>query len=179
MTQPNASNLNFVAGQTVPNRVIVKVGATGQVSFFNAAGGVDVIADVGGWFTDTSSAVGGSQFVGMTPIRILDTRDGTGGFRTPLGPQESLALQVGGVLGVPAAASAVVANVTVTGTTAGSYLTAWPDGSPQPLASDLNWTAGITVPNLGVVKLGPNGKLDLYNAAGSTDVILDVVGYYH
>jgi hypothetical protein len=29
-----------------------------------------------------------------------------------------------------------------------------------------------------VVKLGPNGKLDVFNAAGSTDVILDVVGYY-
>jgi hypothetical protein len=72
----------------------------------------------------------------------------------------------------------VVANITVTDTTAGSYLTAWPDGDSRPSASDLNWVQGLTIPNLVVVKLGPNGRLDLYNAAGSTDVILDVVGYY-
>jgi len=66
----------------------------------------------------------------------------------------------------------------VTGTTGASYLTAWPDGANRPTASDLNWVAHQTVPNLVVVKLGANGKLDLYNAAGATDVILDVVGYY-
>ena len=61
---------------------------------------------------------------------------------------------------VPPTARAVVANVTATDTTAPSYLTAWPDQAPQPLASDLNWTAGQTVPNLMVVELGANGKLD-------------------
>jgi len=160
---------------------------------FNAAGSTDVILDVVGytivrlrgtatspfgWFTDSGSAASGSQFVGMTPTRILDTAMARR-IQDALGPHGSIPLPLGGVAGIPADASAVVANVTVTGTTAGSYLTAWPDGSPQPLASDLNWTAGITVPNLVVVKLGPNGKLDLYNAVGSTDVILDVVGYYH
>jgi len=176
--RPTASNLNFVAGQTVPNRVIVKVGSTGKVSFYNPAGSVDVIADVGGWFTDSSSTIGGNQFVGLTPTRILDTRDGTGGFGSPLGAGSCIALQVGGFAGIPADASAVVANVTVTGTTGASYLTAWPDGANRPTASDLNWVAHQTVPNLVVAKLGANGKLDLYNAAGVTDVILDVVGYY-
>ena len=36
--------------------------------------------------------------------------------------------------------TAVVANITVTNTTAPSFLTAWTDGPAQPLASDLNWT---------------------------------------
>ena len=48
--RPNASSLNFVAGQTIPNLVIAKVGAGGKVSFFNPAGTVDVIADVVGWY---------------------------------------------------------------------------------------------------------------------------------
>jgi hypothetical protein len=73
---------------------------------------------------------------------------------------------------------AVVINVTVTNPSAPSYLTAWPDGASRPVASDLNYAAGQTVPNLVVVKLGPTGSIDLYNAAGTADVIVDVVGWY-
>lgn len=181
---PTASNLNFVAGQTVPNRVIVKVGTNAQtstggwVSFYNALGSVNVIADVVGWFTDGTTAAGGSTFVGVTPARILDTRTALN-----LGPGATLILPVAGQGGVPAmnatvAPTAVVLNVTVTNPTAASYLTAWPDGATQPLASDLNYLAGLTVPNLVVVKVGTNGSIDLYNAFGTTDVIVDVVGWY-
>jgi serine protease len=74
--------------------------------------------------------------------------------------------------------TAVVLNVTVTNPTAGSYLTVWPDGNGQPLASDLNFGKGQTRANLVVVKVGANGKVDLSNLAGSTDVIIDVVGWY-
>ena len=73
---------------------------------------------------------------------------------------------------------AVVVNLTVTNTTAGSFMTAWPDGTPRPGTSDLNWVGGVTIPNLVVVQVGANGKVDLYNLAGSTDVVVDVVGYY-
>ena len=88
-----------------------------------------------------------------------------------------MAVPVAGTI-VPPTAKAVVLNITVTNTTASSYLTGWPDQSPRPLASDINWTAGQTVPALAVVQLGTTGALDLYNAAGSTDVIVDVAGWY-
>jgi len=74
----------------------------------------------------------------------------------------------------------VVLNVTVTNPTAPSFLTVWPsDAASQPTASDLNYVAGQTSPNLVVVRLGADGSISLYNAAGSTDVIIDVVGYYN
>ncbi len=181
--RPVVSNLNFVAGKTVPNRVIVKVGTGGQVSIYNAAGSVDVLADIGGWFTDGATATTGTRFVGVIPARILDTRVGTGGVSAPVGPNASIPVTVAGRGGVPLMAattppSAVVLNVTVTNPTAGSYLTVWPDGAPRPLASDLNYGPALTVPNLVVVKLGSNGMIDLYNAYGSVDVIIDVVGWY-
>ncbi len=175
--QPVVSNLNFKAGQTVANRVAVKVGSSGKVDVFNAAGSVNVVADLNGSFTDTTGGAG-SKFQGIQPTRILDTRDGTGGISGQLGAGGSLALQVSGTNGIPSSAVAIVANLTVTDTTGSSYLTAWPDLATRPTASDLNWVAGQTVPNLVVVALGTNGKLDIYNAAGSTEVILDVVGYY-
>src|SRR2546427_132045 len=79
-----------------------------------------------------------SAFTGLTRSRILDTRAGAGGFGN-LGANHAIAVQVAGQGGVPALnttgqAAAVVINVTVTGATAGSYLTVYPDGTPRPLA---------------------------------------------
>jgi hypothetical protein len=174
--RPTASNLNFSARQTVPNRVIVKVGAGGLVSFYNAAGSTQVIADIGGWFTDATSTAGGARFSGTIPTRMLDTR-------TPgIGPIYGGALNTFQLLDQNnqpvTGVSAVVFNVTVTNTSASSYVTLWPAGPPRPTVSDLNFTAGETVPNLVVVKLGTNATIDIYNAVGQTDLIMDMVGYY-
>ena len=179
-SRPVVSNLNFVARQTIPNRVIVKLSSDGKLSFYNPVGSVQVIADINGWFTDSSNPIAsGSTFTPLTPSRILDTRDGS----YLLGSGQAMPVPVAGHGGVPAMSdptppNAVVANVTVTDTTTGSYLTAWPDGADRPLASDLNWNANVTIPNLVVVGLGADGAIDVYNAAGCTAVIVDVVGYY-
>ena len=97
-----------------------------------------------------------------------------------LGPNTTLNVQVTGARGVPASGvSAAVLNVTATGPTKQSFLTAWPTGVTQPLASDLNWVAGETVPNLAVATLGTSdGAIQVFNAAGSTDVVIDVSGWY-
>ncbi len=182
--QPLASNLNFGPGQTVPNRVIVKLGTGGQVSVYNLAGMVDVVMDVGGWFTDSSNpSTTGSKFTPLTPARILDTRTGNGGFFAPVGAQVAVMAQVAGRGGVPATTAAappvaVVLNVTVTNPTAPSYLTVWPTGVTRPLASDLNDLPGQTIPNLVVVKVGGDGKVAVFNAFGSADVVIDVAGWY-
>ena len=76
--QPLGSNLNFVAGQTVPNLVVAPVGADGAVDFYNGSGGtVHIVADVSGWLASGGPAAGG--FGPLKPTRVLDTRTGTGG----------------------------------------------------------------------------------------------------
>jgi fibronectin type III domain protein len=177
-TRPLASNLNFFPGQTVANGVVVKLGTGGYVNFYDNAGHTDIVADVSGWFTDGTTSAGGSSYVGLSPTRLLDTRT-----TQRVGAATTHLLAVAGTGGVPAMGSAVppvavVLNITVTDTTAASYLTLWPDGTTQPLASDLNWIPGDTVPNLIVVKLGADGSIDFYNGFGMTDVIVDVVGWY-
>jgi hypothetical protein len=72
----------------------------------------------------------------------------------------------------------VVLNVTVTDTTGFGYLTVWPAGQAQPLASSLNWVPGRTIPNAVTVKVGAAGKISVLNSAGSTNVIIDVVGSF-
>ncbi len=165
VTMPLASNLNFVAGQTVPNRVMVGVGTAGKVSIYNGLASSHVIADVNGWFTDGTAGGTGSRFTPVAPTRLLDSRLGTGGYFTAWGPNSGRAVIVAGQAGVPLMTdpnppTAVVANVTVTDTSQASALIAWPDGAAQPLASDLNWNPGVTVPNLVVAQVGPTGKVD-------------------
>jgi len=172
VTRPTASNLNWRAGQTVPNRVIVPIGAGGKVSVYNSAGAADVIVDVSGYFTD--STLTGTLFNPQVPHRIADTRG-----HATLGPGGTYTLAVGGHFGVPSSATAVIVNVTVTRTTAAGFLTVYPSTSGRPTASDLNWPAGLTVPNLVVATLGITGAVDFYNSSGSTDVIVDLVGYFN
>lgn len=176
--RPNASNLNFVVGQTAPNMAIIKVGAGGQVSIFNNAGSVDVIVDVLGWFPT------GGAFVGLTPARIVDTRAAMSTIDSAFaggGPiQQASAftfstLSRGGI--PPSGVGAVALNVTATNSTASTYLTVWPTGAARPTASNLNVGPGETRPNLVIAKLGDAGQISIFNNAGATDVIVDVLGW--
>ncbi len=176
--RPLASNLNFVPGQTVPNLVVVKLGAGGRASLYNATGTVHLVADVAGWY-GTGTATSGARYNPVTPSRILDTRAGDGAPAGPLGAGRTLDLQVAGRGGVPSTGvSAVVLNVTVTEPSTIGFVTAFPTGEARPLASNLNFNPGQTVPNLVVVKVGADGKASLYNAAGSVHLIADVAGWY-
>jgi hypothetical protein len=178
---PLASNLNWMAGQTVPNRVAVGLGTAGKVSFTNAGGNTQLIVDVNGYFTDNTAS--GTSFTTLTPSRILDTRNGTGGFSTKIGAGGTISVQVSGQGGVPAMGTvvppvAVILNVTVVNPTAFGWFIIYPDGTTQPLASDLNFNAGKIVPNLVVVKLGANGKIAIFNANGTSDAVVDVEGWF-
>jgi hypothetical protein len=118
-------------------------------------------------------------FASLSPTRLLDTRDGTGAARAPVGALGSIAVQITGRPGVPAEVSAVVVNVTVTSPTQGGYITAYADGADRPTASNLNFVAGQTIPNLVVVPVGANGGIRLFDGSGGTvHLIADIAGYY-
>jgi hypothetical protein len=174
--RPVASNLNFVARQTVPNLATVKVGRGGKVDLFNFSGSTHVVADVAGYYT---SGGGGSMFTALTPARVLDTRNGTGGISQPIGADRAITLPVAGRGGVPRhGVTAVALNVTAVEATRDSYLTVYPAGSSRPAASTVNFGRGRAVPNMAIAKLGRDGKVRIYNFAGSTHVVVDVMGYY-
>jgi len=178
--QPWASNLNFAPAEDIPNLVISKVSALGEVSIYNSVGTTDVIADVAGWFPS------GSQLTPLVPARIMDTRpgsstiDGQAQGAGALLKTSTVNLTVLNRGGVPASGvSAVVLNVTVTDPTAPGYLTIWPAGRFRPLASNLNFIANQTIANLVIAKVGTNGQVELYNgSAGTSQVVVDVVGWF-
>jgi hypothetical protein len=177
--EPAVSNLNYAPGQTVPNLVTVAVGDGGTVSVFNAVGSTHVIFDVLGFYSSSTGPFG-ARFVPLDPVRVVDTRDGTGGVPVrPVGPDQSLVHDLTGPGILPeTGVSGVVMNVTVTEPTGNGFLTVHPDGVTRPLASNLNFVPGQTVPNLVTVRLSPDGALRFYNAVGSTHVVADLVGFY-
>ena len=120
-----------------------------------------------------------SEFVPLSPSRILDTREGIGGNIVPLTDDVTTEVQVAGRGGVPAAgATAVVLNVTVDHPNSPGVLTLWPSGEPRQLVSSVNFNPGDVVANMVTVKLGANGKVSLYNLKGWVPTVVDVVGYY-
>ncbi len=172
--RPGTSSLNVRGGDVVPNLVIAKLGTGGRVDIYNNAGTVHCVVDVIGYF-QTQPA---SRFTSLSPARILDTRAGQGAAAGAVGQGAAIDLQVAGEGGVDADADAVVLNVTVTEPTGEGYVTVWPSGTAMPTASNLNFVPGQTVPNLVVAKLGDGGRVALYNSAGSTHLIADVLGCF-
>jgi hypothetical protein len=79
---------------------------------------------------------------------------------------------------VPATATGVVLNVTVTNTSAPSFLTVWPAGATRATVSNLNWKAGETRANLVNVPVGAGGQVSIYNGFGSADVVVDEESYF-
>jgi PKD repeat protein len=131
--------------------------------------------------TTTTVTTNGTDYTPDGPTRILDTRSGLGASKAKVGNGGTVALQVTGVDSVPADATAVVLNVTVTDVVTGGNLSAYPDGTTEPSTSTQNFAAGGTVPDLVTVKLGTDGKVALTvngTSTTSVDIVADLEGYY-
>lgn len=177
-TGPVASDLNWSgAGVTIASTVTVQVGTEGKVALFQSGpGSAQVIIDVAGYYVSGAVADAGG-FVPTSPTRLIDTRSTGGAIAANTGRD----VQVAGQAGVPATGvSAVMVNITVTETTTGGYLTAFPSGTATPAASNLTWmSGGTTIPSFAAVKLGGNGKITLYQSGpGTAQAVVDVAGYF-
>ncbi|MFE2167576.1 PKD domain-containing protein [Streptomyces sp. NPDC059447] len=178
--RPNSSNVNFHAGHTIPNLVVVPVGKNGYVDLYNGAWNagdtVDLIADVTGFFTQSSA----SGYKSLDPVRFVDTREGLGTKQGQVPARGSFTTQIAGMRGVPSGITAVALNVTVTNPKSTGYLTVLPGGGAIPNASNLNFTYGQTLANSVIVPVSSDGKITVFNGTwnGATDVVIDVVGAY-
>ncbi|WP_327260090.1 PKD domain-containing protein [Streptomyces sp. NBC_01232] len=175
--RPGTSNLNYTAGRSVPNLVIVPVGEDGYVELYNGGGQpVDLIADVTGYFTRAQAA----GYTSMAPARFVDTRKGLGTGTAPgkLAARSAFTTRISGLNGVPEGITAVALNVTVTEPQGTGHLTAYGDG-PVPTASNLNFVTGQTVANAVIVPVAADGTIKVFNGAWMpAHVVVDVVGYY-
>ena len=168
-SQPTASNVNYVAGQTVPNLVTVKLSADDKVCIFSKSR-THLVVDITGTYDLGFGGVART----VAPVRFLDTRAALG---VPAAGKvvggSAVMLQVAGVNGVPANAAAVTMNVTVTEPTGAGYVTVFPCDQDRPTASNLNYVSGETVPNAVTVALSATGTVCMYTQA-TTHLVADL-----
>ena len=165
-TVPNASSVNYLAltNEAVANEVIAKLSPTGSICVYTSAQ-ANVLVDVAGYVPATS------DFVSLTPVRLVDTRP------TPVVAGGTLEVPIAGRGGVPVGAKAVVANVTLVGAAAAGFATVFPCGT-VPDASSVNYLAltNEAVANEVIAKLSPTGSICVYTSA-QANVLVDVAGY--
>ena len=153
-------------------------------NFFNGQ-----VADIQVWDTLTAPAESqtpGSGLIPVTPVRILDSRAGSG-IGTITGPLSSGATYSVPIVGakisstatVPAGITAVALSVTVADQSQSGYVTLYADGEPRPGTSTLDFPASDPLSNNVIVPVGPDGKIAIYNYGTATDqVLLDLTGYF-
>jgi hypothetical protein len=177
---PGSSTLNFPTGDDRANAVTVALGTGGTLSitFVAPSNGPSAYAifDVTGYFTPDAS---GATYHALSPTRVLDTRNGTGGLAGPFTNHAARTFTLGGV---PAGATAVTGNLTVTGQTSSGYLFIGPVATNNPGSSTLNFPVGDDRANAVTVALGAGGTLSVTFVAPSNgpsaNAIFDVTGYF-
>ena len=162
---PIASNLNVLAGKSVPNLVTVALPPSKHVCFFTTSA-THLVADLAGWYAPSAT----SGFISITPVRWIDTRDDL----APV-PAGSITEILFGV-DFPDA-TAMVFNATVTEPQSDGFLNAFPCDISAPLTSNVNFVAGQTVPNMVISAVDPAGSVCVFHTA-ELHWIVDVSGYF-
>ncbi len=176
--RPTASNLNWSPGRTIANLVTVPV-VDGKVSFFagGAPGSVQVIADVAGYYNGT----GHEAYRTVNPDRLVDTRGNGPRNMCGTAPRPAGTIPAHGTLDLTTCepnATGLTLNVTVTQPGSAGFLTVYPYGQDRPTASNLNWSAGETIPNAVMVQVGKDGKVSFYNGGSAPiHLVVDLFGY--
>ncbi|MDP4331966.1 hypothetical protein Q7F20_01135 [Curtobacterium sp. A7_M15] len=156
---------------------VLAVGADGTIQVY-AETSARLILDVQGYYTANTDGTAPGGFVPLNGKRVADTRSGTGLPQQQLTTGKSAVLQVTGTAGVPADASAVIVNlVAINSTSNVGFLTPYPTGAARP-ANSFNYAGGTTTTMQAQVQLSADGKITVYNANSTTDLAIDVQGYF-
>lgn len=196
VASPNGAHLLLLAGSKV-----------GPASGKHVAGEVYVDKDGTLWFTvpaPTTTDADAVRFVKLAgsptsgsfhaidPQRAYDSRQAAYTVKGPLAPNTNRVISVadghdtnGGAVtladAVPVGATAVQINVTAANMTAPNFLSVTAGDKTSTNTSLLNWSPGdIQIANAITVPLDASRQIKVFcgNQTGSTDVIIDVFGYY-
>ncbi len=147
-----------------------------------AAAGTVMLVEA--WQVDAAPGDTDATLVPITPCRLVDTRQAG---QSPLGSGETRTITAHGTNGpipgsqctIPADAVGLSMNVTALAATAETFWTIWPNGAAQPEASSLNPAPGQPpTPNAVTTPISTAGRFDVFNFAGTADMLIDVNGYY-
>jgi hypothetical protein len=161
--RPYISNLGFAPTSTTAGATIVPLFPSGNLCLFASAA-----ATVSVGVRAVFGAPGSDWFHSVAPIRILDTRDGQGGWGGRLAPAQRIAVETSG----PPAGAVLAGTVTATNTVAAGTI----GSSGRTL---VGFAHDSTTAGLLLAPLDADGALPLSQGADSrADVIADVTGWF-
>ena len=194
-TKPGVSDNYFSASETVDDLITAPIGTDGEVDLTvngDTGASTDLVADLQGYYSPTDA----DGYVPIQPGRILDTRSTLGGEKGLVDDGKTIAVTIEGATAInetnslagnttvtlpSSGITAVAATITVTEATDLGVVTAYADGSTEPSSNNINYTTGNTIADAAIIPVGSDGKIDLTvggSTGTSTDLILDVTGYY-
>ncbi|WP_042420409.1 S53 family peptidase [Streptacidiphilus anmyonensis] len=194
IAQANAASPCLVGRAGYLNPLLYKAASTGYSSAFrDIVSGDNDIADATHTYSATTGydeasglgspkvgALGGALCQGQnsstfhqlaSPTRVVSVQKMTAG--------QTITANVDGVGSIPTSGvSAVVANITVTGTGGTGWTTGYPAGTARPGVVTAQWTGGsVARKTTATIPVSPNGKFSYYSSQSGTFSI-DILGYY-
>jgi hypothetical protein len=175
------TSVGIAAGTATFSNLAMNAAGQGYVLQFSRTGAVSTRSRV---FRVDPGCKGPFQLFTATPCRVADTRTAPGIWGAPsLAVNSTRVFPIAGRCGIPITARSVAANITVVSPTDAGHLTLFPAGYPIPLASTINFRAGIVRANNAILSLGDEGDVGVQcvmpaNPANHVDFLIDVSGYF-
>lgn len=177
--RPETSSMSYGAWRMQTQMTLATLSADGWARFYTGAT-TDMLFDVVGYYTKGT----GEQLVSVTPQRVIDTRYaagfGVGPITQPLAANTNTAIKLTGAAGVPeSGVGTVLINATAdAGSASAGFLSFWASGAVQPGTISLTYYPNENTSNLVMAEVGSDGKVMVTNYTGTTDLVIDVVGYF-
>lgn len=164
---PDASNVNYLGGETRPNVATVKIPGDGRICFFTSAT-AHILADLAGAFTPASDI----GLLGGTPFRQFDTRIDFGAVPFASGEEFPLEFRSSYL-------RALAWNLTVTATEGPGFVVGYPCAGGLPDVSNVNYSApGQTVANFAFLTIDSARQLCLFALTGTHIIADDAGGFF-
>ncbi len=182
VTVPNVASSYYGVNEILNNVFTVGLGAGDGAFKIFVSSNTDVVVDITGYYALPSA---GLYFHPLpTPIRLLETRAGQPGCFAPGVPlvADTDTSQQGRVtcngVTIPSNAMALVGNATTVNPQGAGWLTFFPADAARPWVSSANYVQGQILNTPFTVGLSAaTGQFKIYTLH-TTDLVVDVVGYY-
>jgi hypothetical protein len=168
---PLVSNVNYRPVAPVANLAVVALGRSRQLCV-RTLRRANVLVDLMGVF-----GASGLRFQAARPVRLLDTRVGTGGWRGAPASLQAVDVSARAVRGVPVGATALVGTATAVYPWGAGFVTTWPCAVSRPTTSTLNYGHQEVVANAAVVALGADRRACLATYVPG-HLLFDLTGWF-
>jgi hypothetical protein len=174
ITSPDTSNVNFGAGDTVPNLVVTAPDDDGNICVTTSAATHLLVDRFTSFARATDPSVDMAPLQPIAPRRVVDTRRDA----APALAGQVVRFSIGEAGIEPpdiGRDGGVFANVTIADPVDTGHATAYPCDQARPDTSNVNYVAGRNVANMVTVRPDSHGDVCVYTLT-AVEVIVDVLG---